>query len=84
MVTVGEGPRRLSIIERDQKAASRHHIDWPCSPRESYGRLERVIILGRICRRACENHRHNSNRCPNSRCMRLPAPAAVCSRPVRV
>lgn len=31
MVTVREGPRRLSIIERDQKAASRHHIEWPCS-----------------------------------------------------
>ena len=31
MVTVRDGPRGLSIIERDQKAASRHHIEWPCS-----------------------------------------------------
>jgi hypothetical protein len=31
VVTLRDGPRRLSIIERDQKAASRHHIEWPCS-----------------------------------------------------
>lgn len=31
MVAVRDGPRRISIIERDQKAASRHQIEWPCS-----------------------------------------------------
>ena len=32
MVTDRDGPRGLSIIERDQKPAPRHQIQWPCSP----------------------------------------------------
>jgi hypothetical protein len=32
VVTIRDGPRGQSIIECDQKPASRHHIEWPCSP----------------------------------------------------
>jgi transposase-like protein len=45
MVTVREGPRRLSIIERDQKAASRHHIEWPCSKKSRFNEDQMVKIL---------------------------------------
>lgn len=31
-VTICGGTRDHSIIERDQKSASRHQIGWPCSP----------------------------------------------------
>ena len=30
-INISDGPRALSIIERDQKPASAHQIGWPCS-----------------------------------------------------
>ena len=48
MVTVPDGLRGLSIIERDQKAASHHHIQWPCSASDAaklyFNRGQRPIL----------------------------------------
>ena len=58
MVRIRDGPRRPSITERDQKHASRHHIEWPCSQRANFNAwVERVCAVV-LARSTHESRRH--------------------------